>query len=350
MSSETMTGVLDPLTALVGGAIVLTLLLLLFWPDRGWYARWRRWRQTSARVYEEDALKHMYTVELQGRRPTLQSLAGTLQVSLARAAEVLVSLQARQWVQVVGQEMRLLPSGRHYALNIVRAHRLWEQHLAEQTGVDESDWHRLAEEREHFITPTDADQLAAQLGHPAYDPHGDPIPTAAGELAPGEGKPLATLEPSRWGVVLHVEDEPESVYAQIRAIGLYPGTVVRLVESSDRRVRIWANGEEHVLAPVVAANVSVRVAAQAVPEEETGTVPLSSLRVGQAGTVSRLSRQCRGAERRRLLDFGLLPGTPVTAEMTSPAGNLTAYRVRDALIALRREQAASIQVRTEVVT
>lgn len=346
MSSAMMNGPLDPLIALLSGAALLTVVLALVWPERGLGARWRRWRQMSARVYEEDALKHLYKVELQGRRPTLQSLAGTLQVSLGRAAEVLAALQTRRWVQVVGQEIGLLSPGRGYALNIIRAHRLWEQHLAEQTGVAESDWHRLAEEREHFLSPTEADELSARLGHPAYDPHGDPIPTASGELAPGDGQPLATLEPDGWGVVLHVEDEPESVYAQIRAMGLYPGTAVRMVESSDRRVRIWANGEEQVLAPVVAANVSVRAAPQVRPDAEAGTVSLSSLALGQRGVVVQLSRQCRGAERRRLLDFGLLPGTPVVAEMTSPAGNLTAYRIRDALIALRREQAASIRVQT----
>jgi DtxR family Mn-dependent transcriptional regulator len=342
-------GEVDPLAALAGGAGFLVLLVVFWWPDRGVYARWRRWRRFSMRVLEEDALKHLYKAELQGARPTLQSVAGTLGESLGRAADVLVALQERKWVQVLGQEIKLLPAGRRYALNIVRAHRLWEQHLAEQTGISEADWHRLAEMEEHRLSPSEVDDLSARLGHPAYDPHGDPIPTSEGEFAPGGGRPLGMLDRDGWGVVWHVEDEPESVYAQVRAIGLYPGTMVRLLESSDRHVRIWANGEEHVLAPVVAANVSVQVAAPR-EEEESGSVPLSALGLGQSGRIQRLSRRCRGAERRRLLDFGLLPGTLVSAEMLSPAGNLTAYRVRDTLIALRREQAANIQVIVEEVS
>jgi Fe2+ transport system protein FeoA len=60
--------------------------------------------------------------------------------------------------------------------------------------------------------------------------------------------------------------------------------------------------------------------------------------------VLSISRACRGAERRRFLDLGLVPGTVVTAEMRSPAGDPTAYRIRDALIALRESQARHVRV------
>jgi Fe2+ transport system protein FeoA len=57
-----------------------------------------------------------------------------------------------------------------------------------------------------------------------------------------------------------------------------------------------------------------------------------------------ISRRCRGAERRRLLDLGVLPGTVIQAEIRSPNGDPTAYLVRDALIALRAEQAEFIRI------
>jgi DtxR family Mn-dependent transcriptional regulator len=72
---------------------------------------------------------------------------------------------------------------------------------------------------------------------------------------------------------------------------------------------------------------------------------LAALKPGQQGVVMRLSPQCRGPERRRLLDLGILPGTVITAEMVSPGGDPTAYRIRGALIALRREQARLIYIR-----
>ena len=60
--------------------------------------------------------------------------------------------------------------------------------------------------------------------------------------------------------------------------------------------------------------------------------------------MTSISPACRGVERRRLLDLGLVPGTRVTAEFTSPAGDPVAYRVRGALIALRNQQADMIYV------
>ena len=70
---------------------------------------------------------------------------------------------------------------------------------------------------------------------------------------------------------------------------------------------------------------------------------LADVPLGTRVTVVRINNQ--GAERRRLYDLGMTPGTELVAEVCSPLGDPTAYRVRDALIALRREQAAQIEVR-----
>ena len=93
----------------------------------------------------------------------------------------------------------------------------------------------------------------------------------------------------------------------------------------------------------MAANLSV----QALPEEEEVDEPherLSALDPGERATVVGLSSACRGAERRRFLDLGLIPGTKVEAELRSAGGDPTAYRIRGAVIALRREQAEMVQV------
>lgn len=71
---------------------------------------------------------------------------------------------------------------------------------------------------------------------------------------------------------------------------------------------------------------------------------LAALEPGEQATVVGLSPNCRGLERRRLMDLGLLPGTVVAAEMRSPVGDPTAFRIRGALIALRGEQAANIRI------
>ena len=110
------------------------------------------------------------------------------------------------------------------------------------------------------------------------------------------------------------------------------------------RVRIWADGDEHLLAPIVAANISVLPVEKAAAAEPQPGEPLSVLKLGEHGQIVGLSPRCRGPERRRMMDLGILPGTVVTAELISPSGDPTAYRIRDALIALRVEQAQLINI------
>jgi DtxR family Mn-dependent transcriptional regulator len=78
--------------------------------------------------------------------------------------------------------------------------------------------------------------------------------------------------------------------------------------------------------------------------EEVPGEALTNLSIGEKGQVLALSPRIRGTERRRLMDLGILPGTVIEVEMVSPGGDPTAYRVRDALIALRGAQAEMIRI------
>jgi DtxR family Mn-dependent transcriptional regulator len=298
----------------------------------------------TRQIRREDALKHIQQCEISDYAPTVHSLAGALGVAANEAAEILAELQAGRLLQLERGEIRLTTAGRKLAIQVVRAHRLWERYLADQTGYPEVEWHGRAEAYEHRLSPAQTDTLSAQLGYPTHDPHGDPIPTAEGELPRQAGVPLTTASPDEPLRIVHIEDEPEVVYAQLVAEGLHPGMQVRVTEISPQRVCLWADGDEHVLAPMVAANLSVVPLPRAARVEERVGEPLSSLKPGEEGRVLLLSRRCRGQERRRLLDLGVLPGIVIRAEMRSPNGDPTAYRIRDALIALRAEQAEVIRV------
>ncbi|MBI2951581.1 FeoA domain-containing protein [bacterium] len=335
---------IDPLGSLLTAALIAVAAYLLFRPERGYFWRWRRVHRANERVLIEDALKHLYDFEYRGGTPTVQSLSGALAISGNLAAELLARLEAQELLRSEGEGFRLTPAGRDYALRIIRVHRLWERYLSDETGVREAEWHGEAEYREHDLSPAQADALAEQMGHPVYDPHGDPIPTASGEIAPRRGQPLTTLPVGELAAVVHLEDEPEAVYAQLVAEGLNPGMRVQVSEISPERIRFWGDGDEHVLAPVVAANISVVPLPREQEVEEGPFEPLSALRPGEKGAVVRISRACRGLERRRLLDLGILPGTVIEAEMRSPGGDPTAYRIRGALFALREEQANHIYI------
>ena len=307
-------------------------------------ARWQRTRRLDERVLIEDALKHLYKSQVYQRRPTIQSVAGAINISPDHAATLLDRLAEMELVTVTEQGYTLTPDGEAYALNVIRAHRLWERYLADQTGYTETEWHELADSREHSLTRDEMSAISAELGFPSFDPHGDPIPTPEGDLVGHGGRPLSIMPPGQSVQIVHIEDEPDAVYAQLMAEGLYPGMQLQLLETTPARIRFWALGREMVLAPVTAANVSVRPVQASEERDVAPADPLSSLEIGESGKVLRLSSRLRGMERRRLLDLGVIPGTVVTAELASPGHDPIAYRIRGALIALRKDQTRLIEV------
>ncbi|RME96341.1 MAG: DNA-binding protein [Verrucomicrobia bacterium] len=334
----------DPLVALLAGVAFLAAVAAFFWPRRGLWDRWRRLRRSDARVLAEDALKHLCHCELERREPTLASLAGALQITLARAAEVVRDLHRRRLVRHAEGCLHLTNDGRRYGMNVIRAHRLWERHLADQTGVAEAEWHEAAEEAEHQLTPEQTEALAASLGRPLLDPHGDPIPTAEGEVRTPPGQTLETGRPGQTFRIAHIEDEPANLYAQLMASGLYVGQELQVTENQPDRITFWADGREHRLAPVAANSVTVTPAEPAVARTARVGRALHELEPGQEAVIRDIAPACRGVERRRFLDLGILPGTRIRAEFRSPSGDPTAYRVRDTLIALRRDQARWILI------
>ena len=216
--------------------------------------------------------------------------------------------------------------------------------LAEETGFQQVEWHARADEREHYLEPDQLDSLASQLGQPTHDPHGDPIPTAEGHWVQPEGIPLSQAKVEASYRVIHIEDEPEEVYAQLLAEGLHLGQRLRVVERQPRAIRFLTESEEHVLAPLLADNLTVELLPQEMMMAYETVEKLSQLESGEKAVVAGIAAVCRGAERRRLLDLGLVAGTEVRAEMQSPGGDPVAYRIRGALIALRREQADFVLV------
>jgi len=341
-----MVTALDPGVALIVGLGLVALVALAVWPERGLLARWRRWREASERAALEDALKHLYDFEYRKLPGTRQSIAGALAISDDDAARLIQQLEGMKLLATRGDRCELTDDGRAYALRVIRIHRLWERYLADETGIGEMEWHTRAEAKEHRMSVQEADALADQMGNPRFDPHGDPIPTSGGDVPERRGFPLTSLHAGDVAQVVHVEDEPAVVYAQLVAQGLEPGVRLRVVSVEPDRIRYEAEGYENALAPVVAANVTVVPMTQEAPGEEPQET-LASLQSGERAEVLGISRRCRGQQRRRLMDLGVVPGTVITSEITGPTGDPTAYTIRGATIALRKTQSSMIYVRKE---
>lgn len=334
---------IDPLQALLWFVATVAVAVLVLWPRRGVLAVVRRRLGTTERVLLEDALKHVHTCETGGRSCSLQSLAGQLAVSTDRAAELMSRLSASGLASIGERGLELTEEGRTVAVHLVRSHRLWERYLADRTAVPAGEWHEQAEEMEHALSPDDADRLASRLGHPQWDPHGDPIPTAGGLVPSVEGDTLDRAEVGAVLEIVHLEDEPRALYDALRADGFELGVRLRVVDRSDSELRVEVSGVERVVLALAAHNVTVRRLA----DEDLTDAPfmtLVDLAPGATATVAALSPACQGVQRRRLLDLGIVRGTAVEYAFASAAGDPVAYRVRGALLALRRQQAAWIRI------
>jgi len=308
--------------------------------------RWRE-RRTHARSRRdlEDALKHLFEQEYRGRRASLSSLAGVLHLGGHAVVTLVGRMQAQGLVVAHGQEFTLTPEGETLALQIVRAHRLLERYFADEARLPLGQVHAEAERREHGLTPQDVDRLSASLGHPVVDPHGDPIPTRDGVLAPPSGTPATAWPAHTLGRIVHLEDEPEISFAQIVAEGLRLGQRLRIVESTPERLVLSDGEHEFRLAPAVAANVFLAPAT--LDEAEAGLRRLSDLPTGERAEVVGLDESCQGFSRRRLMDLGFTAGARTRPFLKTFAGDPRAYEVRGTLIALRRDLAAQVLVRPE---
>ncbi|MDM7853800.1 metal-dependent transcriptional regulator [Cellulomonas alba] len=125
--------------------------------------------------------------------------------------------------------VHLTDVGRRHALAMVRRHRLIETFLVEVLGYGWDEVHDEAEVLEHAVSDVFVERLAARLGHPTRDPHGDPIPGPDGELDPPAATTLWDAEPGRWTVARISDADPE-LLRYLEGVGLVLDAAVQVVE------------------------------------------------------------------------------------------------------------------------
>lgn len=330
--------------ALIPWMIFLLFAVWVVWPRVGLVALWFASRDRRRRELTEDALKHVLSWERRGKAATLESLSGSMHASSKTVFDLSSEMQSKGLLRVVSDGFALTPKGEQLALQVVRAHRLWERYLSDDAGLPMEKLHEAAEKAEHGLSPEYLDELDAHLGHPQNDPHGDPIPTRDGKLAH-----LAAIGLTEWpsgepALIVHMEDEPPIVFQQILAAGLRPGMVIRILDKNAERIVLSDGVNEHRLAPAVAASIQVS-AAGPTHNRQRDEITLAALKRGLDAEVVEIDSSCRGFSRRRLMDLGLTPGAQVTVALDNTFGDPRAFRVRGTTIALREEQTRQIWVR-----
>lgn len=336
----------NPLVALLAFLLLSLLVYLLFRPGKGWYWVIQKSGKSDEKVLIEDILKYLYHAENEDKSVDIRLLTSSLKESDAHIIETVTKMTSYGLINMSGDQIKLSQAGSDYALRMVRAHRLWEKFLAEKTGYKESDWHDLAEKKEHDLSDADTEKLSASLGHPQFDPHGDPIPNATGKIAVRDSRPLSDLEVDAIGRIVHIKDKPDVVYKQIVAENIHIGSQIRVVENTTDRVIFHAEGEAFKLAPVVAANISVSLLKKDHSYEEN-IARLSMLGEHEKAKIIGISRDLRGEARRRLLDLGFVKGADVQIDLMNPLGDPKAFLIKGTSIALRKYQASKVLIKKD---
>jgi DtxR family Mn-dependent transcriptional regulator len=180
----------------------------------------------------EDYAKAIYVLETRGSEPvSTNALAERLGVTPGSVSAMVKKLDDADLVtHTPYRGVRLTAAGRRTALEVIRHHRLLELFLAEVLEMPWDRVHQEAEVLEHVLSSELEEIIAAKLGHPTHDPHGDPIPTPDFEIEERETRSLADLKPGDTGKFVRVSDSDSAMLRYLGERGVTPGAQLEVVE------------------------------------------------------------------------------------------------------------------------
>jgi DtxR family Mn-dependent transcriptional regulator len=210
----------------------------------------------------QDYLKNIYELTENGGAASTNALSKKLNISapsvtgmiqkLASAKPALVEYQKHQGVT-------LTKEGRKAALEVIRHHRLLEAWLVQTLGYSWDEVHEEAERLEHVISEDFERRIAAAMGHPIRDPHGEPIPTEDLKMPSDESTPLSALRPNQTATIKRVKASDTELLRYLEGLGLLPGTQIEVMDYSpfDHNLTIKLGRKSFVLGLNITSKVYV---------------------------------------------------------------------------------------------
>ncbi|MTI21070.1 metal-dependent transcriptional regulator, partial [Fulvivirga sp. RKSG066] len=147
--------------------------------------------------------------------------------------------------------------GKKAALQVIRKHRLWETFLVEKLKFNWDEVHEVAEQLEHIKSSLLIKRLDELLGHPKFDPHGDPIPDEDGEFKAKPQIALSQCESNKEGVVVSVKDDSSAFLKYLDKIGAYIGAKIKVIDKVefDDSLEIEIDGKKVFISKEVSENI-----------------------------------------------------------------------------------------------
>ncbi len=211
----------------------------------------------------QDYLKNIYELTENGESASTNALARKLNVSapsvtgmvqkLASSKPALVEYQKHQGVTLTRE-------GKRAALEVIRHHRLLEAWLVQTLGYSWDEVHEEAERLEHVISEDFERRIAAAMGHPVRDPHGELIPTADLKMPLDQSTPLSALRPKQTGIVRSVKSPETDLLRYLEGLGLVPGALFEVLEYSpfDHNLTIKIGRKSFVLGLNITSRILVK--------------------------------------------------------------------------------------------
>jgi DtxR family transcriptional regulator, Mn-dependent transcriptional regulator len=220
-------------------------------------------RRTGPGEAVENYAKAIYALQRRGHAAvTTNALAERLGVTAASASGMVKKLDALGLVRHEPYRgVELTRDGERVALEVLRHHRLLELYLAERLGMPWDRVHDEAEVLEHVISEELEALIAAKLGHPTHDPHGDPIPTPELTIDEGATVSMQSLDVGARGVFMRISDSDPEMLRYLGDRGIAPGDSFEVVEKQPFAGPVFARfgDETHVLGGALAQAMRVEV-------------------------------------------------------------------------------------------
>jgi DtxR family Mn-dependent transcriptional regulator len=214
----------------------------------------------------QDYLKHIYELTERGETASTTALALQLNVKPASVTGMVQKLASSKPALVEYQKhqgVTLTRAGRKAALEVIRHHRLIETWLVQTLGYSWDEVHKEAEQLEHVISEDFEARIAAALGYPERDPHGELIPTEDLTMPQDNSTPLSSLRQNQAATIQQVNAADTNLLRHLEDLGLIPGAEVEADAYSpfdqNLSLRVGRNGKPIVVGPSITNNIFIKV-------------------------------------------------------------------------------------------